>query len=65
MTTFEKNVNLIRLVDLTSSFNEFIRYPEMRKWEETREAFEDMGFNSMINEKTWNKYIKTFSTIKF
>jgi len=29
-------------------------------WEELADLFSEMGFDSMLKEKTWNKYIQTF-----
>lgn len=65
MEIFEKNVNLIRLVNLSDASGEFVRYPEARKWEEARDAFDEMGFSSLINGKPWNKFVTTFSCVKY
>ena len=29
-------------------------------WEQLADLLEQMGFDSMLKEKTWNKYTKTF-----
>ena len=58
---FERNVNLIRLVDLRARLNE-IEMTENTHFdtEEMYGVFDDFGFNTMLKEKTWNKYVETF-----
>ena len=58
---FERNVNLIRLVDLRARMNE-IQITENTHFdtEEIYGVFGDFEFSSMIKEKTWNKYVETF-----
>ena len=57
---FERNVNLIRLVDFSDSLDEATFVEGRADWEELSDLFEDMGFDSMLKEKTWNKYVQTF-----
>jgi DNA polymerase-1 len=58
---FERNVNLIRLVDLRSRINEIeITENNVFDTEEIFGAFNDFQFDSMTKEKTWNKYVETF-----
>jgi len=60
MKIFERNVNLIRLVDFSNDLS-MLQYTHGHLDEEMlRETFSDLGFESMIKEKTWNKFIKTF-----
>jgi DNA polymerase I len=60
MKIFEKNVNLIRLVDFSNDLS-MLQYTHGRLDAEMLKAtFADLGFDSMIKEKTWNKYINTF-----
>ena len=57
---FEKNVNLIRLVDFSNNMGMLERKTGTGDWDMIEQTFEDLGFESMLKEKTWNKYIKTF-----
>ena len=58
---FERNVNLIRLVNIEES--ELTRFKSFSDWGGLRDVFKEMGFFSMIDEKPWNKYINTFNCI--
>lgn len=57
---FERNVNLIRLVDFSDDLSVMEKREGVADWEELFDLFDDMGFDSMLKEKTWNKYVKTF-----
>tara|TARA_R100000426_G_scaffold63645_1_gene44452 strand:+ start:608 stop:1405 length:798 start_codon:yes stop_codon:yes gene_type:complete len=57
---FERNVNLIRLVDFSNSMNELETHLGTQDFDTLRSAFEQMEFSSMLKEKTWNNYCKTF-----
>ena len=57
---FERNVNLIRLVDFSDSIEEATFIEGTADWEELSDLIETMGFDSMLKEKTWNKYVQTF-----
>lgn len=60
---FERNVNLIRLVDFSNDLNSLESKEGVACWEEVYELFGEMGFKTMIKEKTWNNYIKTFNQL--
>ena len=60
---FERNVNLIRLVDFSDNLGELEINEGIQNWEELYSLFQEMEFTSMIKEKTWNNYIKTFSNL--
>lgn len=60
---FENNVNLIRLVDFSNNMSDLETHKGHSDWEELYDLFYDMDFKSMIKEKTWNNYIKTFNNI--
>ena len=64
MEIFERNVNLIRLVDFSDDMSQLELSEGTADWEELYQMFYDMEFNSIIKEKTWNKYIKTFSNLR-
>ena len=58
---FERNVNLIRLVDFSDSYDADAEIHEGHAdWEQLADLLEQMGFDSMLKEKTWNKYTNTF-----
>jgi DNA polymerase I len=60
---FERNVNLIRLVNFENNISELERNTGTGDFEMLYGAFEDLGFDSMLKEKTWNKFIKTFGRL--
>jgi 5'-3' exonuclease len=57
---FERNVNLIRLVDFSDSMDEMEKHEGAADFEELYDIFDTMDFQSMLKEKTWNKYVQTF-----
>ena len=60
---FDRNVNLIRLVDFSDNLNEMEQHEGAADWEYLADVFDDMEFTSMLKEKTWNKYIRTFANL--
>jgi DNA polymerase-1 len=60
---FEKNVNLIRLVDFSNNMSKLERKTGTGDFDMIYNAFEDLGFESIIKEKTWNKFVKTFEEL--
>jgi DNA polymerase I len=60
---FERNVNLIRLVDFSNDMSKLERKTGNGDFEMLHNAFEDMEFSSFIKEKTWNKFVKTFERL--
>ena len=61
---FDRNVNLIRLVDLRSAEDEIEITTSNLDEDGLRKYFGRLEFDSMIKEKTWKKYIKTFKEIR-
>ena len=57
---FERNVHLIRLVDFSNNMSDMETKTGSGDFELLYDAFEDLGFDSFLKEKTWNKFIKTF-----
>jgi DNA polymerase-1 len=57
---FERNVHLIRLVDFSDNMDEMEKHEGSADFEELYDIFDDMDFQSMLKEKTWNKYVQTF-----
>jgi len=60
---FERNVNLIRLVDFSNNLDQAESHVGHADFEKVREAFEQMEFTSMLKESTWKKYCDTFSNL--
>ena len=60
---FERNVNLIRLVDFSDNMTELERKLGSGDFEMVYSAFEDLEFDSFLKEKTWNKFVQTFGRL--
>lgn len=60
---FDRNVDLIRLVDLSKSEDEMEISSSKLDSAGLKDYFGKLGFDSMINEKPWGKYIKTFEVL--
>ena len=60
---FERNVNLIRLVDFSSSLDQSESFVGKSNFDKLHDAFEQMEFTSMIKESTWKKYCETFKKL--
>lgn len=61
---FERNVNLIRLVDFSDNIQEMERHDGVADFEQLYDILDDLDFQSMLKEKTWNKYVSTFKNIQ-
>lgn len=60
---FERNVNLIRLVDFSNDMSKLERKVGTGDFDMIQQTFEDLGFESIIKEKTWNKFVQTFEEL--
>jgi len=60
---FEKNVNLIRLVDFSNDMSKLERKTGTGDFDLIEQTFEDMGLESLIKEKSWNKFVQTFERL--
>lgn len=60
---FDRNVNLIRLVDLSNAEDEMEIHTTNLNKDDLKHYVEQLGFDSMLKEKTWNNYIKTFEVL--
>ena len=60
---FEKNVNLIRLVDFSNDMSKLERKTGTGDFDLIEQTFEDMGLESLIKEKPWNKFVQTFERL--
>ena len=61
---FDKNVNLIRLVNLESDEESMEFTANKFNAGDLQDYFAELGFMSMISEKSWPKYIKTFEDLR-
>ena len=60
---FEKNVNLIRLVDFSNDLS-MLEYTNGRaNFEKLKQTFVDLGFDSIVKDKSWQKYVDTFREV--
>ena len=61
---FERNINLIRLVDLGNSLDEMEVFGSRLSENGLHDYIKELKFDSMLKESTWKKYIKTFKTLQ-
>lgn len=61
---FERNINLIRLVDLSRSLNEMEISNASFDKDGLHSYLDELQFELMLKEKTWEKYIKTFNDVQ-
>ena len=61
---FKRNVSLITLADMSDDMNKVIHTKPDTNFEYVKSRFNEMEFNSMTKEKTWNKYVSTFDKLK-
>ena len=60
---FEKNINLIRLVDFSNDLSMLESKKGKKDFDKLKNIFNDLGFNTITKDKSWEKYIKTFEGI--
>ncbi len=60
---FEKNYRLIKFFDLSNEMHKLENYGPVANWDTVREAFIELEFFSMTNDKSWEKYVKTFQNL--
>ncbi len=62
---FVKNILLIRFHDLkTEEIQTLERSTPRVDWKSVREEFGRMQFNSITNDKSWDKFVSTFGTLQ-
>ena len=61
---FERNVNLIRLVDFSDGIEDMECHIGKKDFDELRSIFEKLEFSLMLKESTWEKYKKTFERVR-
>ena len=60
---FDRNVNLIRLVDLRNAEDEMEINVQKLDKVGLKKYFNELEFNTITREKSWNNYIKTFERL--
>lgn len=61
---FERNVELIKFRTWTDDeAMQMSSSDPIRDWEHVRKLFVEMGFNSLLKEKTWSKFVDTFDVL--
>lgn len=60
---FERNLNLIRLVDFSNDMSAMELSSGNKDFDGLKKIFEEFEFNSMLKEKTWEKYVNTFKRL--
>ena len=52
------------LISFHEIHDELDSFEDDTDWDATRARLTEMGFQSIVSDKSWNKYINTFSTLK-
>ena len=60
----DRNLNLIRFADLSEQLDVLEVALPCINWDEIREKFEKMGFDSITNQKSWLKFQHTFAKLE-
>jgi len=60
---FEHNKFMISFHDLSQETN-FERNVPSSNWSQVKEVFEKMQFSSIINDKSWDKFVNTFKYLE-
>jgi len=60
---FERNVNLIRLVDFSKSLADMEKIEAKKDFFKLKKIFEDLSFVSIVSESAWGKYCQTFERL--
>jgi DNA polymerase-1 len=60
---FDRNIFLINFHDLSNHSEEIIFSRTNANWDTIKEKFENFKFESILKEKTWTKFVDTFSNL--
>ena len=60
---FDRNVKLISFADLSDKFDDFVITESEADYDEIRKEFNEMDFASITRDKTWDKFVGTFTNI--
>ena len=59
----QKNIEMIGFHDMELEMSELDQWNSETSWEDIKDTFEEMGFFSIINEKSWQKFVNTFACL--
>ena len=57
---YETNLKMIKFHDIDNDDSNFNFWPGIPDWETVKEKFTEYNFSSIINDKSWNKFVTTF-----
>ena len=60
---FDHNIFMIKFHDLSNQINEFQISSIASDWNTVKNIFHEMSFNSITNDKSWDKFLTTFSQL--
>jgi len=60
---FERNMSLISFIDLSDQLDVLEVSTSTPDWDGVKKIFDDLGFNSITNQKSWLKFQNTFSRL--
>ena len=60
---FEKNYKLIKFFDLSTEMHNLERSQSSHDWNLVRKQFIEFEFFAMTNDKSWEKYVRTFRNL--
>lgn len=61
---FDRNLNLIQFIEWSDEETEqVVRSSPTYDWEPLRKLFNEYQFKSLINDKSWNKFVDTFKVL--
>ena len=60
---FERNYRLIKFFDLSEEMHKLERSIPTADWPTIRKQFIEFEFFSMTNDKSWEKYVRTFQNL--
>ena len=61
---YERNQQLIQFKQFTDEeFSEIESYPDFAGWDELKSKFHELQFRSIVSEKPWNTFVKTFECL--
>lgn len=61
---FERNLELIRFADLSERLNELVILESNVNFEFLKEKFFEFEFHSMLSDKSWEKFVRTFEHLR-
>jgi hypothetical protein len=62
---FNQNYSLIKFIDFLDEddFNKMEKSSPIKNWDAVNEHFQKWDFQSILKEKSWEKFIQTFDSL--